>query len=416
MIETVFSVRGDPGANCELSRLTRHRRRDPFDPAAVALVVTLSSRILRLSLARQYPELAALAHWFRPAQLKSLEDQCRPLGGALRVRPRGLVFVMAPANVEVLFIYGWLLSLLCGNGSIVRVSQRPNPAREVFLALVHELVADEILAPALSDSWLITYGHDDAITARISAICDARLVWGGDATVSHVRSIALKPVAVEAAFADRFSFAVFSAEQMLSEDEPTLLDLARRFANDTLWFGQQACSSPRAVVWIGDARASQLARERFWPAYEAAAITFQNEPAAVISRVTDLFMLAAVGAIDRLGAPLAAFPGRAAGHSALAELREIHSGHGMFVEYDLPSLAEVASLMDDKDQTLVVHGFRDDEVEALVRALPNRAVDRIVTPGQATDFATVWDGADLFDVLTRKVSVAQRRRSRLAPI
>ncbi len=124
-------------------------------------------------------------------------------------------------------------------------------------------------AALLADSWVVTYGHDDAITARISLACDARLVWGGDATVAKVRSIPLKPVAVDAGFADRFSFAAFSAEQVCDDDEQALRETVRRFANDTLWFSQQACSSPRAVFWIGTPIASGRSSLAFLASFRA---------------------------------------------------------------------------------------------------------------------------------------------------
>jgi hypothetical protein len=411
MIETIFSVDSDMSWPDRLARLAQGQRRQPFDPRAIDFIAGISSRILRSSLARRQPELATLAHWFRRANLRTLAEKIGGGDGAVRVRvrARGLVFVIAPANVEVLFIYGWLLSLLAGNATIVRVSQKPNASRHAFLEVVHDLATDQAFLPVLADSWLITYPHDDAITGRISSRCDARLVWGGDATVSQIRSIALKPLAVEAVFADRFSFAVFSAATVCTEDETRLREIARRFVNDTLWFGQQACSSPRAVVWVGDTAGADVARRRFWPLYKAAAAAFENEPAALMSRVADLFMLAGVGAIDRLADGLSAFPGRADGRNTLGPVREIHSGCGMLVEYVVPSIQEVAPLTDAKDQTLVVYGLSDQAIEALLNSLPGRAVDRIVLPGEATNFSIVWDGADLLDTFTRKVNVTRNR-------
>ena len=40
---------------------------------------------------------------------------------------------------------------------------------------------------------LITYGRDDAVTADYCARCDARIVWGGDATVAAVRAMPMTP-------------------------------------------------------------------------------------------------------------------------------------------------------------------------------------------------------------------------------
>ena len=124
-----------------------------------------------------------------------------------------------------------------------------------------------------------------------------------------------------------------------------------------------------------------------------------------MTRVTDLFMLAGAGAIDRLGDALSAFPARAIGSGTFAQVRALHSGNGMFVEYFTRSAAAIPPLVTDKDQTLVTYGLSAEAIEELVEGLPERALDRIVLPGQATEFSTVWDGSDLLELLTRKVSI-----------
>jgi hypothetical protein len=284
--------------------------------------------------------------------------------------------------------------------------------RDAFVELVRELACDKRYASVLSDSWLISYPHDDRVTGRLSAACDARLIWGGDATVLKVRSIGLKPTAVEGGFADRFSIAALHARAILKLDDNALAEVVRRFVNDTLWFDQQACSSPRCVYWIGDQSEVAAGRARFWPLFSGAAERFEDSPAAVMSRVGDLFTLAAEGAITSVSGSLAARPGRGIGARSLAPVRELHSGFGLFVEYELDRLPDLASSLHDKDQTLVIHGFAMTEVEELVEKLPNRSLDRIVQVGQATDFAVTWDGTNLFDLLLRRVSVA---RAAIAP-
>ena len=404
MIETVFSTNPSPSWPQEMQRLAQLPRREPFEADAVALVGTVSQRILRSTLARQVPELAALAHWFRPANLRTLATRLAGGRREIRVRPRGVVFALSPANVEVLFIYCWLLSLLAGNATVVRVSRKPSPVRESFVALIRELSQDPAHAAVLRDSWIVTYEHDAVLSKTISEACHARLVWGGDATVAAIRSIPLNPLAVEISFADRFSLAALDAASVLAQADDALRELARRFVNDTLWSDQQACSSPRAVIWIGAAGEVALAQRRFWDAYRAASEGFADNPSSVMARVTDLFALAAAGGIDGLAAPPAQRPALGLGTSVTQAVREIHSGHGLFVEYVAARAADIAGLVRAKDQTLVVYGLPDEALRELIEALPNRALDRIVAPGQATEFSTIWDGTDLFDVLTRKVS------------
>jgi hypothetical protein len=407
MIETVFSTNSSPCWPQELQRLTQMRRRDPFAPEAIALVGAISQRILRSELPRQFPDLAAVAHWFRPAQLRSgALSRATVLGARALIRPRGLVFALSPANVEVLFIYCWLLSLLAGNATVVRVSRKPSPIRESFIALLRELALDPAHARVLSDSWIVTYEHDAGLTRTFSEACHARLVWGGDATIAAIRAIPLNPLAVEMSFADRFSLAALNAPHVLAQPDNALRAVARRFVSDTLWSDQQACSSPRAVIWIGEAEEIAPAKARFWSAYRAAAADFADSPSNVMARVTDLFCLAAAGGIDGLAAPPAQRPALATGTSRIAAVREIHSGHGLFVEYGVTEVGQIADFVREKDQTLVAYGLADEALGQLIDSLPNRALDRIVSPGQATDFSTLWDGTDLLDVLTRKIGLS----------
>ena len=406
MIETVFSTHPSPSWPQEMQRLAQFPRRDPFEADAVALVGTLSQRILRSPLAREVPELAALAHWFRPANLRSLATRFTEAERGTRVRPRGVVFALAPANVEVLFIYCWLLSLLAGNATVVRVSRKPSPVRDSFVELIRELAREPAHAAVLRDSWIVTYEHDAALSKAFSAACHARLVWGGDATITAIRAIPLNPLAVEISFADRFSLAALDAATVLAQTDDALREVARRFVNDTLWSDQQACSSPRAVIWIGTPEEVARAKKRFWAAYQAASTGLADNPSSVMARVTDLFALAAAGGIDGLAAPPAQRPALGTGTSLLEAVREIHSGHGLFVEYVAAKAADVAGFVREKDQTLVAYGLPGEALQELIEMLPNRALDRIVAPGQATEFSTIWDGTDLFDVLTRKIGLS----------
>jgi hypothetical protein len=410
MIDTLFSTDPAPEWPGGLERIAAVPRRAPFDPGAVAFVGAVSARILQSPVGREFPELAALAHWFRPASLARMRDDQRAAAGAQSLRPRGKTFIIAPANVDVLFIYGWMLSLLAGNATAARVSQKPSAARDAFLGIVRGLAGEH--GAVLEDSLLISYPHDEATTALLSGWCDLRLIWGGDATVNAIRSISLKPTAVEGAFADRFSMAAFDARSIVEAEQTALTELARRFANDTMWFGQQACSSPRVVFWIGGEGDIQAAQARFWPLFARAAERFEDEPAAMMARVTDLFTMAAEGVIDRAEGDFALLPARAHGAGPSGAVRSLHSGFGLFVEYGLERLDDLLPFLDDKDQTLVVNGIGDEALAAFLERLPNRALDRVVPIGQATDFAISWDGINLLDLLTRRISLPRAASAR----
>lgn len=84
-----------------------------------------------------------------------------------------------------------------------------------------------------------------------------------------MRSLPLPPLATELVFPNRNAWALLDAQTVCEAGEDALKQATSAFHNDTFWFGQQACSSPRAVLWIGSAAQVEAARARFWPALDA---------------------------------------------------------------------------------------------------------------------------------------------------
>ena len=405
MTTLLFTTHPDQALDAQLSRLDALPVLSPFSPQARDFVAEFARRVLRLSSLRQFPELATLAHWFRPAALEHLARRATTVEGSV-VLARGRVFHLAPANVDVLFAYAWLMSLLCGNRNVARLSQKPGAQRDALVGLLRQM-HDEGLHPAILErTVLLTYPHDDNITRVISAGCHARIIWGGDATVARIRSIPLAPLALEIAFPDRFGVAAFRAAAILALSPQERSEVARRFCNDILWFGQQACSSPRCLYWVGESAQIAAAKALFWPAVQEHAAQFENEPASVIARVTDAYLLAAMGQQVALDGDLSAYPMRLASTHAGCNFREVQSGHGMLVEVDIDSLQSLPAQLGDRDQTLVQYGFDSEELAALLRSLGGRAIDRVTPVGRALDFHHVWDGIDLFRVLTRQTTLS----------
>jgi len=403
MTTLLFTTSPERSLDQQLTRLSQLPPLPPFDPATIAFVREFAQRILKLPELRRFPELATLAHWFRPAAIEHLSQLAKSSGGELALA-RGLIFHMAPANVDVLFAYAWLMSVLCGNRNLARLSQKPSTQRTAMAGLLEAMHTEGTHAGVLERQLLLTYPHDDSITALLSQYCHARIVWGGDRTVARIRAVPLAPLAVEMAFPDRFGVAVFDAARMTQSSEEELSELARRFCNDTLWFGQQACSSPRTVYWVGDTTTVQQAQARFWPQVRRAAASHEDEPAALMARLTDAHLLAAQGNSLHLAGPLNAFPLRLSAPTADGTMREQQSGHGLVAEVVLRNLIELAAQLDDRDQTLVQFGFDAEQLQQLLYAIGNRAIDRIVPLGRALDFHHIWDGTDLLGALTRRIT------------
>lgn len=417
MQQVTFFLGTPPGSSLPdaLARSSALPAWAPFDPRAVAFVGKFSQKLLTHPRIREFPELAALAHWFRAARLRDLTQSYLPPKDVV-VRGRGLVFHLAPANVDSVAMYSWLIALLAGNVNWVRVSQKPSAQFDFVLSvLLQTLNTEAVGRPIAGRVVLLTYPHDEAVTRSISAAAMCRVVWGGDATVAAIRAIPLRPSATELCFPDRFSVAAINARTVLTLDDASLHQQAAAFYNDAFWFAQQACSSPRLLAWVGHASECAQAQQRFWAAVQSQVARMQPENTAAMhmARLGAAFDLAA----QALAHPSpeqtdGAYPLRLTLEQPLSiGMKNLHCGNGLFLEQHLNHLHELAPQLSDKEQTLTVLGFNRAELLDLVDSLPPRAIDRIVPFGEALSFAPVWDGVDLFTAFTRQISLPPQAHS-----
>src|SRR5258706_15355702 len=147
---------------------------------------------------------------------------------------------------------------------------------------------------------MIAYGHDDSITEPLSAACDMRVIWGGDAAVAMIRRHLLPPLARELTFPDRSSFAAISVASWQAADATARLAAVGGFATDVYWFDQAACSSPRVLGLVGDAVAVGRARVEFSELLAAVLLErgWQVDAAMAVEKHVSSYGLAAAGTAD----------------------------------------------------------------------------------------------------------------------
>jgi hypothetical protein len=329
--------------------------------------------------------------------------QCADEPSVVRV-PAGRVFHVAPSNVDTLFVYSWVLSYLCGNVNVVRVSQEQTP---VVSAMLRVITAVSESHPDLGDSnRFVTYEHDAQVTTALSEWCSHRILWGGDETVRALRPLPLNPHASERVFGSKFSYAVVSAAGYLAAGGAQRDTLASAFFNDLFWFDQMACSSPQVVFWVGDEATHETAVAEFERRLQMEVERRNYAPAMpnAVRRLTYAFDLAADADV-RVHLEHPGFIGVRVRDSGGLE-KDICGG-GLIRHSRLARLEDLAPFASEADQTVTHFGFEREELRALARRLGFRGVDRLVPIGEALAFSVIWDGFDLLEDLTRKVSVRE---------
>jgi hypothetical protein len=378
----------------------------PFDEAAMGLCAALSGRLLRL---RAHREAVALGFWMRPAAVAEMRAEFEAsIPRSQLAVPRGLAFHITPANVDTLFVYSWMLSLLMGNANIIRLSSRSSEVRMLLLEAIAAVLEDRTMAELAVRNRFVLTSHDETPLRVFSAASDVRVIWGGDATVEHVRRFDIPVRGRDVVFPDRHSLAILDAASVAALDEAGLKTLADRFFDDAFWFDQGACSSPRLLMWraTDDAAETDHAVRRFRDAVLAATRRrhYTVETGMALKKMA--FATDVAARVDGVHVESVANEATWVRLGGVADYDRENCGGGLFFEVVSHDLAaDLSGLVAPRDQTVTTYGIDGEELRALAVRINGRGVDRFVPFGRALAFDSTWDGADLLHELSRRVVI-----------
>jgi len=390
---------------CLLGDLGRvdHSPEIPFHPLRLCFLADLSKVLLQNPAARAWPDLATFAFWCRRANLErmaALQPQ-----DALRLG-LGLVFHISPSNVPINCAYSWAFAFLAGNSSVVRLPTRPAEQVDLLAHGMQRLLAMANYAALAPFVHLIRYERSDAITTYWLQQALGRIVWGGDTTVAHIRTLPCHPRSREIAFTDRYSLCAMEAAAVLHADGAALQALCANLYNDIYLMDQNACSSPQLVVWVGDAPNVQAAKQRLWPGVAALAQQKYNlEPVQSFNKLVGLCINVIVHPNVAAVAEDSPQLLRVELASLVPEQSQQRGLYGTVHEFTAPSLDALASIVDARYQTLTYFGFSKALLRELVTRQHLAGIDRMVPVGQALDMGIVWDGFDMIAGLSRLVDI-----------
>ena len=385
MQQTFSSIQYLVGDRDILERMESVQVLPLFSERVLDFMDCLSKRLMADSKAKKYPDVIAFAFWIRRASLYKASLPYRD--GSQRIG-RGVAFHIAPSNIPVQFAVSMTYALTAGNASVIRISDKKFEQVDIICEAVRFVIEDGYpdLKPYIC---IIRYAHNDEII---------RMIWGGNRTIAAVRKAAIKARCLDLGFADRYSMAVIDSDDYLEKDSGIL---AVDFYNDTYFSDQNACSSPRLVVWTGNSVAK--AKEVFWDALEK--VIHQKYTMDPISGSEKLLKTAVCAAshpgvreikkdnlLVRVELPL-----------LYDDIMDFKGNCGYFFECSVDKLECLVPIMKQDCQTVTYIGEIEEELRRIINENGVRGVDRIVPVGHAADIAFVWDGLDLPDILSRRI-------------
>jgi transcription-repair coupling factor (superfamily II helicase) len=422
---TPFSL--EQGTQAEaLSKFAQQANLGSFEPVLFQFTKALSQSLLKDSQYKQYPELVALGFWLRSSHLKSKlkqvgYDHVSTHSSTDEYKPIGCVVHFTPANVDTMFIYSWIASLLLGNTNIIRVASQDSQSKIMLLALLNKLFTYPEFEQIRARNVFVTYDKQSHFTDELSALADARLIWGGDQSVRLIKQSSSKQNCRDLSFADKYSLSIVN----LNEIEKNCDQYAQLLWRDTQAFYQQACSSPRIVIFVVEnigenisencatktsliksvfAKVNLLAKEdsKNWQDD-----TRLNEHLVTIQSLSIQSYIEENGLLQ-LDQISAAFV-----EPITQETMAQHKGNGLYyialattVEDALDKLvfsdAQSEHAIAAKVQTISVYGFDKEKLRHIAGSKLGQTSFRVQDQGQALDFSFRWDGYNLLQSLSCK--------------
>lgn len=373
--------------------------KEPFHDEIVEFLGDVSKRLLGIAEARKYPDVVTLGFWLRKASVMQLKERFVQSSKELIAIGRGIAFHIAPSNVPVNYAYSLAVGLLTGNANIVRIPSKDFPQVEIINQAIKEALEDN--EPMKAYVCLVRYGRLPEINDYFSSLCDTRIIWGGDATISEIRKSPLKPRATEVTFADRYSLAIINSDTYMESENKDRI--AEEFYNDTFLTDQNACTSPRLVVWTGEKK--QEAKELFWnQLMQLVEKKYTFQAIQGINKLTSSYLMAVKQAGTKIEPHDNNLIVRVNVPQLESSIMELKDNSGYFFEYDCEDIMELRGICDNTHCQTIAYLGDAYEIERVLKT-GVRGVDRVVPIGKTMDFDLIWDGYNLVERLTRRISI-----------
>ena len=379
-----------------------HETLNIFNKITINFFDELSIKIFENKEIRNYPDLASFGFFCREANINYLKKKYSTF---LENRyGRGLVLHFTPSNVPLNFAYSLFFGLITGNTNVIRLSTKFHNQSKILINIINKLLNKKKFKSLQKKINIIRYDKSEGITKHLSSICDVRIIWGGNETINQIRNNPIPPGSYDVTFADKYSICIISSREYLKKKQ--FKKEAISFFNDTLFYDQNACTSPKIVVWHGNKKNNKFASEIFWNEFEKIIKSkkysiegnwnyekFYKEIKSIID-LNSIIKENKLSSIKRI--KLKKIP---------KKINEYFTPGGFFIEFDFKKFQEIRKLFSPKVQTLTYIGFEGNYLKKKLNLIKFKSVDRLVPNGKSSDMGLEWDGYDIIFQISKKLTV-----------
>lgn len=374
---------------------------EPFNKLVIDFLNDFSNKLRKNKKIQLYPNLLYLMFWCSKKKFENLSKNY--LGKNIKLG-RGLVFHVCPSNVPTNFIYSFFFGILSGNSNIVKIPSKDFEEKKIIISTLNFLFKNKKYSKIKNSNCFIQYKDNNETTKKISAVCDGRVLWGGDQTINEIRKFWIPERSIEITFPDRYSLSIINLKELkkLSFNEIKLL--AKKFYYDGYSMNQLACNSPHFIFWIG--KKNEKLQNYFWEEVSKfAKKNFIFDDIHVVDKYSNLIENIINQNEFKGLKTFKNFLYVINPSSKTNKIENIRGINGTFFQKNINEIKKLKKYITKKCQTISYFGF--DNVYLKTFLLNNNllGVDRVVPIGKALEIDIIWDGYDVINSLSRTISL-----------
>lgn len=367
----------------------------------IELLNQISNSIFNEKKCKNFPDLVSFAFWCRKSNIIKIKNSLKENRFG-----RGIVLHICPSNVAMNYAYSLVFGMIAGNTNIVRLPSIKFPQVNILNNIIKNQLKKKKFKIFNKRIYLITYKKSDDISNKLSIISDARLIWGGDQTINAFKKYDTKPRVVDLYFANRYSLCLINSKKFNKLKNIQIKELAQKFFIDSYTMSQNACSSPKSLIWSGSPNLNK--KEIFWNEISDIAlkkfdfdITLSNKKILNLNRIA--LSKNIIGKVEFKKFNLVRIKHKK--NLIPKNLESLQPNLGTFFEFEITTNSILKKFISSRTQSLTYFGYNYYELLDLIKKNNLSGIDRMVKIGNAFEMSHIWDGTNIIETLSREIEI-----------